>query len=139
MGGFRMLSFLSKTLFENDHIFTYSSLIFKEIQQDLELRVFWFLKKCLLFQNPCIMRLAKTQKIRLKSVHLQGVWSKSTYLKCFWTQFKTAYLQSPPTQTPHILRPCYRSISKKTYYKELFEVVCRCQSYRFCLEIDQKL
>ena len=59
-----MLSFLSKTLFENDHIFTYSSLIFKEIQQDLELRVFWFLKKCLLFQKPCIMRLAKTPKIR---------------------------------------------------------------------------
>ena len=85
MGGFKMLSFLSKTLFENDHIFTYSSLIFKEIQQDLELCVFWFLKKCLLFQKPCIMRLAKTPKIRTFAkllvkirVHITSVYGSNS-------------------------------------------------------------
>ena len=62
-------------------------------------------------QKPGIMRLLKTHKIRthlekigknplkvrVKSADLQGFWSKSTYLKCFWTQFKTAYLQGPRT------------------------------------------
>ena len=33
-------------------------------------------------------------KIRIKSAHLQGFWSKSLYLKCFWTQFKTASARS---------------------------------------------
>ena len=72
-------------------------------------RVMWFLvpeKKCAP-QNLCIMRLAKTQKIRIKSVHLQGFWSKSAYLKCFWTQFKTKYLQGL-----HTLRP-------RTYVKAM--------------------
>ena len=44
-----------------------------------------------------------------------------------------------PEGSIHISRPCCRSISKKNYYKELFEVVCRCHSDRVCLEIDQKL
>ena len=32
-----------------------------------------------------------------------------------------------------------RHISKKTYFKVLFEVVCGCHSKLFCLDVDQKL
>ena len=32
-----------------------------------------------------------------------------------------------------------RPISKKTYFKELFEVLCRCHSECFCIDVDQKL
>ena len=32
-----------------------------------------------------------------------------------------------------------KPISKKTYFKELFEVVCWCHSKLFCLDVDQKL
>ena len=56
-------------------------------------QVAWFLvpgKKCVP-QKPCIMRLVKTkkmgqnprklEKINVKSVYLQGLWSKSAFLK----------------------------------------------------------
>ena len=51
-------------------------------------------KKCVPRQ-PCIMRLVKTkkmgqnprklEKINVKSVYLQGLWSKSAFLKYLWT------------------------------------------------------
>jgi hypothetical protein len=31
----------------------------------------------------------------IKTVHLQGFWPKTVYLKCFGTQLKTVYLQGP--------------------------------------------
>ena len=42
--------------------------------------------------KPCIMRLLSTQ-ISVNFASLQGFWSKSACFKCFWTQFKTVYLQ----------------------------------------------
>ena len=42
----------------------------------------------------------------LKTVHLQGFWPKTVYLKCFGIQLKTVYLQGPHSSRPCILRPC---------------------------------
>ena len=59
------------------------------------------------------MRLVKTQIIRAKStLNAQNLREtrifprKSGYLKCFWNQFKTVYLQGPCTQRSRISRPC---------------------------------
>ena len=41
-----------------------------------------------------------------KTVHLQGFWPKSVYLKRFGTQLKTVYLQGPHSLRPCISRPC---------------------------------
>ena len=57
----------------------------------------------------------KFTKIRIKSTYLQGFCSKPAYLKCFCTQFKTAYLQGPCIQSPRISRPC--SISSRSTYQ----------------------
>ena len=41
-----------------------------------------------------------------KTVHLQGFWPKTVYLKCFGNQLKTVYLQGPCSSRPCISRPC---------------------------------
>ena len=41
-----------------------------------------------------------------KTVHLQGFWPKTVYLKCFGNQLKTVYLQGPHSSRPCISRPC---------------------------------
>ena len=41
-----------------------------------------------------------------KTVHLQGFWPKTVYLKCFGIQLKTVYLQGPCSSRPCISRPC---------------------------------
>ena len=41
-----------------------------------------------------------------KTVHLQGFWPKTVYLKCFGNQLKTVYLQGPHSLRPCISRPC---------------------------------
>ena len=41
-----------------------------------------------------------------KTVHLQGFWPKTVYLKCFGNQLKTVYLQGPRSSRPCISRPC---------------------------------
>ena len=41
-----------------------------------------------------------------KTVHLQGFWPKTVYLKCFEIQLKTVYLQGPCSSRPCISRPC---------------------------------
>ena len=42
----------------------------------------------------------------IKTVHLQGFWQKTVYLKCFGIQFKTVHLQGPHSSRPCISRPC---------------------------------
>ena len=48
-----------------------------------------------------------------KTVHLQGFWPKTVYLKCFGNQLKTVYLQGPHSLRPCISRPCCNIKSRK--------------------------
>ena len=49
--------------------------------------------------------LSVKHRVSLKTVHLQGFWSKTVYLKCFGIQLKTVYLQGPCSSRPCISRP----------------------------------
>ena len=49
---------------------------------------------------------SKTCISKKKTVHLQGFWPKTVYLKCFGNQLKTVYLQGPCSSRPCISRPC---------------------------------
>ena len=51
-----------------------------------------------------------------KTVHLQGFWPKTVYLKCFGNQLKTVYLQGPHSLRPCISRPCCIYIVHQLYY-----------------------
>ena len=86
--------------------------------------------------GPCLTSLRPIDTVcllvgtsKLKTVHLQGFWPKTVYLKCFWIsviknralqgfwpktvylkcfgiQLKTVYLQGPCSSRPCISRPC---------------------------------
>ena len=59
-----------------------------------------------------------------KTVHLQGFWPKTVYLKCFEIQLKTVYLQGPCSSRPCISRPCCI-----TFMSLLFQCIyCACFS-----------
>ena len=55
-----------------------------------------------------------------KTVHLQGFWPKTVYLKFFEIQLKTLYLQGPCSSRPCISRPCCTSGHFLVNYVNIF-------------------
>ena len=57
-----------------------------------------------------------------KAVYLQGFWPKSVYLKCFWNQLKTVYLQGPHSSRPCCTNTMIKSVQKPNTKIEVFQV-----------------
>ena len=68
-----------------------------------------------------------------KTVHLQGFWPKTVYLKCFGIQLKTVYLQGPCSSRPCISRPCCNLILSKIYISNLSTFVSYCIGWPWLL------
>ena len=80
---------------------------------------FWFLIK-----NVYIKFRAKTQNIRKKSVICKAFGQNLCISSVFGLNSKLSICKvCIPEGSIPISRPCCRSISKKNYYKELFEVI----------------
>ena len=77
-------------------------------------------------KKPCIFK-AFTKNRVSKTVHLQGFWPKTVYLKCFGNQLKTVYLQGPHSSRPRISRPCCIHLSYFSFW------------VWFCVEIWRKV